>query len=128
MHTNLAGRHVMVTGERSPLNEIISSKHVYAGGSRGIGSAIVRAFLGEGANVSYCSRHATGREFADLCVESDATQAPVAVGSNVDVADHKALKQWVDNATARFGRLDHVVANGMLGPSVFTLISCQSTV
>ena len=70
---------------------------------------MVRAFIDEGANVSYCSRKTRGDEFIDLRGMSSACQV---VGSSVDIADPAAIQDWVRRAAERFGRIDCVVANG----------------
>lgn len=78
------------------------------GGTRGIGKAIVEAFLSEGANVSYCARTVTGEEF----VSSAATDGARAVGTSVDVGNEAALEAWVKQSGEEFGRIDTVIANG----------------
>ena len=80
------------------------------GGTKGLGKAIVEAFLAEGVNVSYCSRSVSGDEFESFIAEAAAGCR--AVGSIVDIADAAAVKKWVDSAMKEFGRLDAVIANG----------------
>ncbi|KAF7561046.1 hypothetical protein G7046_g3091 [Stylonectria norvegica] len=89
--TRLAGRHAIVTG-----------------GTKGIGRAIVEAFLSEGANVSYCARTVRGDEFKDF---EHATDGARAVGASVDISDETAIQNWVEAAAGTFGQLDVVVAN-----------------
>jgi NAD(P)-dependent dehydrogenase (short-subunit alcohol dehydrogenase family) len=77
------------------------------GGTRGIGRAVVEAFLDEGAVVGFCARSAE---------EVSATQESLrgrgnVTGSTVDVADAAALAAWVDQSADTFGGLDVVVAN-----------------
>lgn len=76
----------------------------------------MRAFLAEGANVSYCSRKASGDEVADMATDDQNTSRPVVIASQVDVSDHAGLARWVEDAASRFGRIDHIVANGKLAP------------
>ena len=90
MDLQLSGTHVLVTG-----------------GTRGIGRAIVEAFLDEGAQVGFCARNHD---------EVTATQEALGgrgdvTGSTVDVGDAEALAAWVEQSADSFGGLDVVVAN-----------------
>ena len=90
MDLQLTGKRVLVTG-----------------GTRGIGRAIVAAFLDEGAVVGFCGRDADNVEATndDLRSRGDVT------GSVVDVGDGDALAAWVERSAKAFGGLDIVVAN-----------------
>jgi len=90
MDLGLTGRRVLVTG-----------------GTRGIGRAIVSAFLDEGAAVGFCARR---REEVEATEEALRGRGPVA-GSVVDVGDGPALAAWVEQSAERLGGLDVVVAN-----------------
>lgn len=81
-----------------------------SGGNKGIGHEIAKAFLAEGANVSYCGRTTRGDEFAKF---KDAKHGARAVGSKVDLSDQEGIKSWVESAAKEFGRIDIVVPNGM---------------
>ena len=90
MDLQLTGKRVLVTG-----------------GTRGIGRAIVAAFLDEGAVVGFCARKA--EEIS--ATEDDLRERGTVKGSVVDVADGEALAAWVQQSAEAFGGLDVVVAN-----------------
>jgi NAD(P)-dependent dehydrogenase (short-subunit alcohol dehydrogenase family) len=90
MDLQLAGKRVLVTG-----------------GSRGIGRAIVEAFLDEGALVGFCARDA---EAVETTANELAGRGQVT-GSVVDVGDAAALTAWVESSADAMGGIDVVVAN-----------------
>lgn len=73
------------------------------GGSRGIGAALARSLVAEGASVALLSRSGD-----DLGLDR-------ALGVACDVRDPEAVQQAVDATVARFGQLDIVVANAGVG-------------
>ena len=91
MDLQLAGRRVLVTG-----------------GTRGIGRAVVEAFLDEGAAVAFCARDAA---------EITATEQALAgrggsvSGTVADVADAPGLAAWVAASAEALGGIDVVVSN-----------------
>ena len=87
--------------------QLTGTRVLVTGGSRGIGRAIVSAFLDEGATVAFCARNPD---------EVRATQESLSargrvVGSVVDVADGDALAAWVETCAGDLGGIDVVVAN-----------------
>jgi 3-oxoacyl-[acyl-carrier protein] reductase len=84
--------------------QLDGARVLVTGGTRGIGRAIVAAFLAEGARVEFCARDA-----AEIRATEEAL--PGARGSVVDVADGPGLVAWVESAAGRLGGLDTVVSN-----------------
>jgi 3-oxoacyl-[acyl-carrier protein] reductase len=83
-------------------------KAIVTGGSRGIGRAICELLAEEGCDIALCARGEAGVEAA---VTALAGQGVGAHGGVVDVADTKALRNWVDEAAGRLGGLDIFIAN-----------------
>ncbi len=79
---------------------------IVAGGTGGLGNAVSRAFLEEGATVVVTYRK--DEEFAALKKEAGATAAALD-GSVVDVTDEIATRKFVTDILARHGRLDALV-------------------
>ncbi|MEP6816944.1 MAG: SDR family NAD(P)-dependent oxidoreductase [Marmoricola sp.] len=90
MDLQLSGKRVLVTG-----------------GTRGIGRAIVEAFLDEGATVGFCARDPEEVEAVREALHDRGTVA----GATVEVGDGNALAAWVEQSAQAFGGLDVVVAN-----------------
>ena len=88
MHLGLDGKRAIVTG-----------------GSRGIGLAIARTLVDEGAHVAICARSVDGvtRAVAEL--------GDAAWGEAVDVADLGGYEAWIDRAVEHLGGLDIFVGN-----------------
>jgi len=82
---------------------------VVTGGTRGIGLAIVKAFLEEGAKVAlFGSRQETvDKALAELKAEN--AEAPV-MGLAPDLSDYNAVESAMQAVKAEFGRID-VLAN-----------------
>jgi len=87
--------------------QLNGTRVLVTGGTRGIGRAVVEAFLDEGAVVGFCARNP---EEVAATRESLSERGNVT-GSTVDVADAAALAAWVDQSADTFGGLDAVVAN-----------------
>jgi NAD(P)-dependent dehydrogenase (short-subunit alcohol dehydrogenase family) len=87
---NILGKNVLVTG-----------------GTRGIGLAAVRLFLAEGCRVSTCARTPIDKASFNLPAEYEARLNVDAI----DVSDHQALKNWVEQSAMEMGGLDILLAN-----------------
>ncbi|MGH9054276.1 MAG: SDR family NAD(P)-dependent oxidoreductase [Acidimicrobiales bacterium] len=86
---------------------LTGSRVLVTGGTRGIGRAIVEAFLDEGAEVGFCAR--TSEQV--LSAEAALRPRGKVAGTTVDVGDGPALAAWVEEAATAMGGLDTVVAN-----------------
>jgi NAD(P)-dependent dehydrogenase (short-subunit alcohol dehydrogenase family) len=87
--------------------QLNGTRVLVTGGTRGIGRAIVEAFLKEGATVGFCARNAD-----EVAATQDALKDVGRItGSVVDVGDGDALAAWVEDSAHAFGGLDVVVAN-----------------
>ena len=87
--------------------QLEGAKVLVTGGTRGIGAAIVAAFLAEGADVSLCAR-------TQLDVERAVAVPPPGgrlIGRAVDVSDRAAVAEWVESSAEELGGVDAVVAN-----------------
>lgn len=89
---------------------------VVTGGSRGIGLAVVRRFLEEGASVALCgSREETARNAVEAIL-AETPDAPV-MGIWPDVTSEAALEGAFRSVAERFGGLDVVVNNAGISQS-----------
>ena len=80
------------------------------GAARRIGAAIARALHGAGANVLlHCHRSRAEAEFVAATLE--ATRAGSTAILQADLLDLQALPRLVEQAAAKFGRLDGLVNN-----------------
>lgn len=89
---------------------------IVTGGSRGIGRGIVLALAGAGYDVvvNYASNADAARE-VEVEVEKLGGRAHLV---RADVADRADRQRLIDEAVAAFGRLDLLVSNAGVAPSV----------
>lgn len=84
---------------------------VVTGGTKGIGQGIVLRFLKEGASVVYCSRTPDSDAENQEMIAAIPGAAARAQFVAADVGNRQQMVDLVDDAAARFGRLDIVVNN-----------------
>ena len=89
---------------------------VVTGGSRGIGLAIVKRFLEEGANVALCgSREETAQKALDGILAENPDASVMAIWPNV--SDEAELEAAFRRVAERFGGLDIVCNNAGISQS-----------
>ncbi|MGI9326558.1 MAG: SDR family NAD(P)-dependent oxidoreductase [Pseudomonadales bacterium] len=83
------------------------AKAVISGGSQGIGLAVAKELISEGARVQIAAR---GKDALEAAV-AELAGLGVASGSVCDVADYDATVAWMQSAANAMGGLDIVVHN-----------------
>ena len=78
------------------------------GGTGGIGSAIVRGFIGEGAKVAFSS---TSQAKIDALLPTLGAAGGQVAGFVADMTKEEDIKAYVEKAIARFGTVDIVIPN-----------------
>ncbi|MCR5153865.1 MAG: SDR family oxidoreductase [Lachnospiraceae bacterium] len=81
---------------------------ILTGGTGGIGTAIVKAFLREGAKVAFSS---TSQEKIDKLIPTLNAPAGTVAGFVADMNKEEDIKNFVEGAKAKFGTIDIVVPN-----------------
>jgi NAD(P)-dependent dehydrogenase (short-subunit alcohol dehydrogenase family) len=95
------------------MQSLLGKVALVTGGSRGIGLAVARALISDGANVAI-----TGRDEARLSEAKatlEATGPGAVVAASADVRRHDDLERAVATVVKRFGGLDILVNNAGLG-------------
>lgn len=86
-----------------------SSVSVVSGGSRGLGFAIVESLLARGDRVATFSR--SGSPSLEALVKAHPDRL---YESRADAASPAAIREFVAGVAARFGRIDHCIANAAI--------------
>ena len=81
-----------------------------------MGRQMVETFVQEGANVSYSARTVDDNDYADFHKTLPTSNKARAIGTSLDVGSKSALEGWVKASAEQFGRLDTVIANGIVLP------------
>ena len=89
---------------------------VVVGGARGLGLAIARAFLVEGANVAIVNREP---EAEAVAVSLTKAGGPRCAAFVADVTDFEAIRSVAEGVRSTFGRADHVVFAAAVGSGKF---------
>ena len=80
-----------------------------SGGSRGLGLAIVESLLARGDRVATFSRSGSPALSALAAAHPDQLHV-----EQLDASDSPAIQAFVERAAARFGRIDHCIANAAI--------------
>lgn len=104
-----------MTSTTAPARPLEGRHAIVTGGARGIGLAIARRYLANGASVALWD--------VEAAALADAVQqlAPLgtAISALVDVRDEEQIARAASQSQERFGRIDILVNNaGVLGPTV----------
>ncbi|SRR5579883_796020 len=102
-----------------------NSVALITGAARRIGAQIARTLHGAGYDVALHCRHSRA-ELEALIAELESTRAGSTLALQADLTDSACLPQLIENAIARFGRLDALVNNAAtFSPTSFGSITSQ---
>ena len=90
--------------------KLSDKRAVITGGARGIGLAIAKRYLAEGADVVVADIDAAAIEEALVTLQQDASAERV-MGVVLDVCDQASIHAMVENVIERFGGIDILVNN-----------------
>ena len=96
----------------SGMNRLTDKSALITGGESGIGLETARLFVAEGAKV-----HLVGIDSARLGAAADELGS-AAAATRADVTDSGQVRAAVDEAVARFGRLDVVFSNAGISGTI----------
>src|SRR6188472_4045173 len=92
------------------------SKALVTGASKGIGLAVARALVNEGAHVAICARSEKPlREALSSLREAAAKSGAKIIGQTADISRSAEVARFFDFASAELGGLDILVNNAGLG-------------
>lgn len=86
---------------------------IVTGGSKGIGRAIARDLATAGANVVICARNE--KEVQEAAAELDGEAEGAVMGIRCDMRKYEEVRELIEEAIRRFGRLDILVNNAGVG-------------
>jgi NAD(P)-dependent dehydrogenase (short-subunit alcohol dehydrogenase family) len=95
-------------------NLLTGKRAVVTGGSQGIGLAIARALLGEGADVALCARNAQELEKTVAALREGSAGRKI-VGQPTDVSDSSQVADFFARIDEELGGLDILINNAGFG-------------
>lgn len=98
---------------------------IITGAAGGLGKAIADAFLAAGANVVICD--VNPQRIASVEEEWTKTYADKFLAQQTDVTDEAAVQKLIDNAVAKFGRLDILINNAGIMDDFSPVGACSKT-
>ena len=104
----------MTSGGHSADRRLSGRVALVSGGTTGIGEAIVRRLLSEGARVAFCARDEARGRALEGRLRADGAAAEF---SACDVESESSIGAWVESVAARHGRLDGVVTCAAVAPA-----------
>ncbi|XP_071966511.1 L-fucose dehydrogenase isoform X3 [Engystomops pustulosus] len=81
---------------------------IVTGGTKGIGEAIVRVFVSNGASVVFCSTEETA---SDLEAELKSFGTGAAIYVSCDVRKEEEIKRLIDKTMNKYGKIDCLINN-----------------
>jgi 3-oxoacyl-[acyl-carrier protein] reductase len=96
-----------------PSNPLAGKLCLVTGGTRGIGRAIAKMLLQQGASVAICGR--TGADVERAVAELTAETGGKVKGKVADVKNHEEVRELFQFVDAHFGGLDVLVNNAGIG-------------
>ena len=101
--------HTIEPSPNTAAQPLTGLRALVTGGSRGIGTAIVRRLAGDGADVAFT--YNTSPERANELVTEVSELGSKVIALQADLADAEATQRVVDDAAHRLGGLDILVNN-----------------
>jgi NAD(P)-dependent dehydrogenase (short-subunit alcohol dehydrogenase family) len=90
---------------------------IITGANRGFGFEVAKKFVREGASVVICGRDAEQVSHAVDTLQKLSSSKQTIIGLPLDVSKEESVKNLIDTAIAKLGRIDIVVNNaGVYGP------------
>jgi len=88
---------------------------IVTGGSRGIGNAIARALIEQGAHVVITGRTEARIEEATRQLQAAAREGGTATGMRTDVRNYQQVEQLMNGVAQQHGGLDILINNAGIG-------------
>lgn len=97
--------------------ELLKNKVAFVtGGTRGIGYAIVKTFLENGATVVLCGSKQTTADKAVASLLAENPEYPVE-GTAPDLTDYASVEKAIHSVAAKYGKIDIVINNAGISAS-----------